>query len=931
MDAPSHQPLATAIGALKDRAISLCSKINDYAKSSNLPPEDRAFRGLVTELRLYGGALFSLETLAIELEPTVGQPANPTAIPSDCLPFLHKLGETLDSFDAKFANPADACNLKEAARKYRNRITYVLATTQSYADFALLLSIGIGENDKEPEIDAKDLSKWLTILNSPYNNRRPREDYLQRQFVASRLTELPEYTQAAMNWPLFAEEHWPTVQQQVEALFVMPRSYNFVQWVLEYATQTSRATTGADDCQTAGAVLELTNALCDGSASPLHLAAALSLPSLVESLLAGGADVNRDGWLGTPLYCALVGCDVLAEGRSIDCGSRPLARRGIIKKLLDAGADCKYRVKGPDGKAGSLAPLAFWFACIVDDHTIFERIVAGGAVVDKEFERILASSNELMDRADPSPSNLALLITCVLDSTLSCKPNFPWHDDAITTGIKCFMLDHHLKFTDGPGPSRLLNIVSDHRLRHLVVCAIVEDEFLYLERLAMHPRFDPNLPSLLQEDNGTIAHLAVGGDQLEVVDILLKAGADFTMRDDKGRTPLMLAESEAMLAMLIKLGVSTTATDNKGRNIWYYGAATNDGALISFLIRNDPSKKQNMAAASTRGSTPLDKALRYTKQLRMAEWSDAVRPTPTVARLLLRAGAKCMNSGPHPAFLMGVEWGGVVDLVESLVAAGADPRATNDRGENALHLLNLAATPQLVSTVLALCKGMPLATDAAADEDCTSDKGKKRKRASTGLANAGLTPAETMLTNTAMVDLHGYFEASAHPSCARPLSEEAYALLLTPEQLAYHDAAGMGLWARFCKLVVPRYEYLAAWPQESDLVFFRTSLLTALGCQIKAGALARHEDETGRAAVLCLAKAHDDGRLEWLPQRLPFAYDLLRQFDSPLTRQFLLTQAAEDMLMVACKHHQVLLDWLMSVRNGKDPSAIRGRASVPPT
>lgn len=927
MDAASHRPLAMAISTLKDRAVSLCSRINDYAKTSDLPPERRIPRSLVAELRLYAGALFALETLAVELEPAVGQPAGPAALPLDRFSFLCQVGETLDSFQEIFAKaPEHISDLRALARKYRNRITFVLASTQSYADLTMLLSIGTHAKEDEPDLDAKDLSKWLTILNAPYHNRPPREEYLQRQFVAGRLVDFPGYTEAAMNWPLFAEEHWSTIQKQVKTLFVMPRSYNFVQWVLEYAREASH------DCQEADALLGLTSSLRDGSASPLHLAAAFALPSLVESLLAGGADVNQDGgWLGSPLFCALVGPDVLTEGSAPESmndlfcyGVRPPARRIIIKKLLDSGADCTYQINAEDGEVGSLALLAFWFSCIVNDHTIFERVVSGGAVIDEDFDRVLVSGTDLMGRARPSPSTLALLITCVLDSILGCKSELPWYYETILDGVKSFMSDHHLKFVDGPGPSRLLNVMSEHRLRQLVVSAIIEDEILCLERLAMDPRFDPNQLAQ-QEDNGTIAHLAVGGDQLEVVDILLRAGSDFAMRDDQGRTPLMLSETEPMLTKLIQHGVSTTATDNKGRNIWYYAAAANSDVMIGFLTRKDPSKKENIGAASARGTTPLDKALRYAKQLITVSKAHADRPTPMVARLLLRDGARCKNSGPHPAFLMGAEWGNT-ELAESLVDAGADPRATDGMGENALHKLNLAATPQLVSYVQRLCKGMPLATGAAADADCKGDQGKKRKRARTR-ADKVLTPAETILTNTAVVNLHGYSQASGHPSCKRPLSEEAYTLLLTPEQLAYHDASGMGLWARFCKIVLARYEHLTGWPPQGDLGFLGKSVHTALKCQVRAGALARYEDETGRAAVLLLAKVHGDGHLEWLPQRLPFAYDLLRQFDSPLTREFLLTQAAHDMLMLAHKHHRGLLDWLTATRarlrqaNGEDPCA----------
>lgn len=175
------------------------------------------------------------------------------------------------------------------------------------------------------------------------------------------------------------------LRTQAEVLFAMPRSFAFVQWALEYARETWPGHFDSG-CADPVAILDLTGALYDGSASPLHLAAALGLPNLCKSLLSRGAPVDRGGRLGTPLYCALVGHDVLVAGDAPDSWSAVLrhgpalaGRHAAIRQLLRAESDSARRFRRRDGSgSASLAGLAFWFSCLIDDADVFERIVIGG-------------------------------------------------------------------------------------------------------------------------------------------------------------------------------------------------------------------------------------------------------------------------------------------------------------------------------------------------------------------------------------------------------------------------------------------------------------------------------------------------------------------------------------------------------------------------
>ncbi|KJZ77787.1 hypothetical protein HIM_02964 [Hirsutella minnesotensis 3608] len=901
------RPITTAIGAIKDSAISLCVAINAEA------PHRVGHRGLVTELRLFAGALFSLETLAAELELVSAQQTD--------APSLHLLNEfnlllqsahtdcTSDSFSAGRVD-----QLKQDARTARSKVTYVLARTQSVADLTLLLSLS--NQTSAIGSDAHHMLDCLQMLSAAYNNRQPLNHYLERIYLEARRSELPEYSHAALTWPDSVEEHWSVVGQHVERLFTPPpKSYNFVQWALEYARETWPNKFGLH-CADPGPLLDLSHDLCDGLVTPLHLAAALGLPSLCKSLLASGANPDQAGCLGSPLYCALVGQDVICTGSSPESwtsvlhrGPRLAARHAVVRQLLDAGADCSWQYRWSSAGETSLAGVAFWFSCLVNDHTVFERILTGGATIHDDFAFLVADS-DFMDRLKPRKSTLALLVTCAFDQTYACDGNCPWQrEDSVLQALQHLMSEHELDFAHGLGRSKRLHHVPDDEYNNIFQSALLDGEIIQLKRLVLDPRFKPIIPvGSGRNYHATVAHFAAEGSDVEVLDLLFSAGTDFSARDSHGRTPLLAIERTYMLARLLEFGLPSTDTDNSGGNIWHLAAASGDVELLEWLKDNDPSRDQNLKAIDSEGHSPLEKSLLYVQKTRYLSrphlpGGSSGRPRPPdLVFAVLNAGAVCQQPALIPYIPLAVEWGSA-DLVKRLVSVGAEARACDSLGSNALHYLTLSADAALVSLTQDLCKGLAL-EGRGVDTRGTPHTAYGEWHDPSG---AELTPAETIFTNTALhfpVYQDGYLSdhVSCHPSCAAPLSQEVYTLLLTPDILEYRDRQGRCTWTRFCYHAVSRL--LERSRDEKSCTpspYYSISLVNAVHCLARRGALERYEATTGRAAVLCLREEAErganngdvhgevdvDGIATWPDSLVVVAKHVLKAHKSRLADEFL--------------------------------------------
>lgn len=901
---PSRQPvLAGRISSLKDSIFTLCNSIGTYIKTaeSGIKPE---LKGIVAELRLLGGSLYSLQAFIQELEESDENSDVPSPTRQKVeWPVIDGCELLVEALSPLFPY-SQAEGLREAKTAligYRSKLGFVLSSSESLEDISLHFSVlgkeplpilSVNEKlsirrdslhalpDREPdEPSAEDVSTWLTILTSAEEDREPAEYCREKARVEARRLTTPQYRVAAARWPEFAEVHYAKLRPQICSLFRIPKSFNFIQWVLEYARETYPRIFG-DSALSPGSLLELTDAICDSSVSSLHVAAALGLPSLCRDLISMGADVSQPGTLGTPLFCALVGPKVLSTGAEpeswtivLDKNNGTVDRAATISLLLDKGADCKYKYRWKGGEEVSLTGLAFWAALITKHEDIFSRIVTAGAPLDDALLQLFHRTT-MWKVGRANKTRCARLLTYVFDRTLlpdSLKGTFLidverlTSTDEITMQIRdrtCqLMTVHGLEFTF-PESDRLLNTVHADIFDKLVRNSVLDADTFLFRRLSLDPRFNPNLIADERRLSGTILHMAIEGTQLEIVDILLKAGASLQEADANGRTPIMVVENLTVLSKLVlEHGATTTDADNQGRTIWHYAAASNDDMMLKWLCENDPSKEKLLFATNKAGATPLEDAFFYLNTLK-ADPRGMKPPTPRTAKLLLKEYKKLPVGRSMGLFSAAVEWGDI-DLLEGLLKIEPDFKGRDFVGRSLSHFLNFSASEQLTDRVLEMCQGIPISN------------------------LDGSTAAESIITNTSLYqgELVGFAHPTDHPSCHHELSGRVYSKLLTRDVLGSRDDRGRGLWERFCLKVVP----MLAGPGHEEprrLEFLANAIGLAVEQLAAHGAMADYEATTGLSALVCLVKGGKPD-IVWQRWKAPLIPAVLEASRNDATESFL--------------------------------------------
>ncbi|KAH7143749.1 hypothetical protein EDB81DRAFT_722253 [Dactylonectria macrodidyma] len=873
--------MAERIVYLKDSTFALCSIISSCLKDP-ATGNKQDLKALVAELRLLGGSLYSLEQLISELKATDdGKPDAPgfageVAWPAvdGCELLVQALGALYNVADEKGLQAA-----KSALLGYRSKFGFIIGSSESLEDVDLHFSIlgreamprlrykdeaandtqvvsHVAATVTEEEPTAEVLTSWLEVLNSPDNDREPTQYLKETTLVQSRRLATPLYQPAAVRWPSYAESHWSHLKPQICSLFQVPGPFNFVQWVLEYARETFPRTYGSL-ALSPNSLLELTDALCSNSITPLHIAAALGLPSLCKELLLHGANINEIGFLGSPLFCALVGPNVLttrAEPESwaslLDRNHVGIDQAATVVLLLEKGADCGYNYRWNNAEEVSLIGLSFWTAFITETDAIFNRVVAKGVFIDGTIIHLIRRDN-FANLGLTSRVRFIRMLALLYDLTLPPEAEMNAVTEPIREAVRLRMRDLNLEFSDA-GDARCALEVKDARFRYLVRQAIVNSNSFLFQRLLLDPRFDPNLPFDEAGLGGTILHMATEGGHVEIIDGLIKAGASLTTTDAEGRTPMMVVEDHAVLSKLVlEYGASTTAVDKLGRTIWHLAASTNSVDLINWLRSNDPAKEKNLVTQNKLGSTPLDDAFAFIHSLRglPKSWKPTV---PGAARAILSEFRTLPPvSSPDALLITAIEWGDL-GLLDKLIELGCKP-TVNRRG--LLRHLNLAASDEMVLRVLELSEESSLVfTD-------------------------GVTLAETIITNTVLGRRQNqtvFIHPTAHPSCFPKLSASAYKKLLTPEVLKLRDALRRGIWARFCDDVLP----LLSGPDSEHpqkLLFLSNFICSAISCLNSRGALDDYERENGEWAMLYMADRSSFSPC-WHRWQFPFITAALQMF-----------------------------------------------------
>lgn len=901
-------PLLKTIRTLKDSTFEACVCISAHLKASasasvtagNGAKADRNdLKSLTIELRLLGGTLYSLESLIVELsadndtaDSTLG--ITPSASgsendPSQEWPIVDGY-EILLTAIKSFHHLATSDGIKAARSSLhdiRSKLAFVLGISDTLEDISLRLTLLESEplpqllvqkeydpeaiespvqtpyDDEQGEARPEDVSAWLNILNSLENDREPAEYNKEITLVQSRRIIEPAYRIAAIRWPKYAEIYWQKLRPQVCSLFRMQKSYNFVQWVLEYARETYPRTFGTM-ALSPRCLLELTDALCDGSVLPLHIAAALGLPNLCRDLLSMGANVNQPGLLGTPLYCALVGSKVLITRTEPVSWSTLLVgndseidQAATILLLVEKGADCTFHYSWKNAtEEVSLAGLAFWTAMKAKHETIFTNIIKGftnasqgstdiakAGALDSSF-CLLLQREPVVKRGLLHRTRFARLLTYIYDLTLVDIERESTEHNWLQELVARLMVHANIRLS--PLADGKVDTLKDSNFAAVVRTAVLDFNVILVDRLIKDPRFYPNFKYDKEE---TLLHMAAESAQNEILDMLIQAGAEIRARDSSGRTPLMVCnEVSPMAKLILEHAAPTFDKDNGGRNVWHYFAATNEDDILRFLWDNDPYKIRNLNAVDEEGYTPLQSAFCHVEALQQSP-KTSTAAAPFAAWFLLEKSQGYLRAeGNENLARWAVEWGNA-GLVQQLFHLF--PQA-NMNDELLLKSLNMSACPELVSLVL----------DRAGPSRPFAD---------------GTTAAETVITNVKLLK-EGRLTSSpsSHPSCSPSMTRSAYMQLLTPEVLKSRDSTGRGIWLRFTQDVLPLLSRHSL-EHPTNLYFLTSFICMAISCLVKAGALADYEKETKKWAVSCIAtKGQESVSLpRWETWHIPFAAAIL--------------------------------------------------------
>jgi len=438
------------------------------------------------------------------------------------------------------------------------------------------------------------------------------------------------------------------------------------------------------------------------------------LPAVLELLEAGHSPDVGDEVHGTPLTLSLMHRE--AE---------------ILDALLEAGASPDFAAPGLD------PPL---IAAIMDmNQPAVAKLLAAGADPNGEgdplslavaFESEAIVKQLLASGADPRTS------LSIVQVDTYCKPVIRKLIETVCASRGSDTLEAAVRLDQPEGIPTLIQTASREDRDAAWALALAEGKLEAV--MALAPAFDLDALSV---NLVRPLHMAVRSNVLEVVQFLLEAGADPNTTIDEGPrstgvTPLMVCCSQPVAAALVAAGADPARTDGQGETalsrIRFWEMRYQDGPIqvtLKKLVRYletlpnndgeadifracrdglldrlralvDGGADLEATSADHHGETPLAIALGrgQTEAARIlldggasthdpVLWRRALPAKLPGVRMLIEAGADVnadILDGMTP-LLFAARWADKLDVIEALLAAGADPGAEVD-GKGLLEL-----------------------------------------------------------------------------------------------------------------------------------------------------------------------------------------------------------------------------------------------------
>ena len=300
-----------------------------------------------------------------------------------------------------------------------------------------------------------------------------------------------------------------------------------------------------------------------GTASPLHFASMLSLPECCEWLLQKGCYINQPSAFGTPLECALAGYSAMAGQASLRIAIRPLrtdiaeSRLATVKLLIDNGANVRRSSLGQ--------PSPLFIALRMADKVSCIELLRKGALIDSNAVEELSFSDrhelareiwEGIDATSLRPEDCATLLDAALGSEKVSK------DELITD---------------------LANRSQD--LASVFLRAAEYGQFDVVEQIFQDHTL--SIDVVHSQDQSSALHFAAFNDHVDIVKFLVERGANCTLIDSRGRTPLHAAVEKLggcrCLEMLLGHKVDLSLGDKNGLTVWHVAAERGNLSALRIL------------------------------------------------------------------------------------------------------------------------------------------------------------------------------------------------------------------------------------------------------------------------------------------------------------------------------------------------------------
>ena len=433
-----------------------------------------------------------------------------------------------------------------------------------------------------PEIDDAELAETcLTYLSFEDFGSGSRDS---NRFSYKRWEKFGFRQYAVRHWAEHARKNLtrPEVMSLIQQLLHPSKPLAFVSWTqdLLWAFYEYRHGIFQKNSQISKYVL--------ATASPLHFAAMLALPESCEWLLQKGCYVDQASTYGTPLECALLGQTVM-ERQMLPEPSAELmmSRRSTVKLIIESGADVQ-RCSLPWGLLTNIA-LA------LRDEVVCVELLRKGAAIDRRLALLLAEddrvsllANEILNNigeVDLRPEDHATLLEAALKSKELIK-----HSHEMVVHRSGDPIAAH---TDYMSP--FLTAAEYGRLSVL-------KQLFYAYKLSVDTRG--------RQDRHSALHLAASNDHIDIVRFLQEQGADCTLADSQGRTPLHASVESSSgylcLQFLLEQDVDVDSVDTDGLTAWHLAASQGNihalGILKGFAA---PRKNFNPRLKANDGRTIL--------------------------------------------------------------------------------------------------------------------------------------------------------------------------------------------------------------------------------------------------------------------------------------------------------------------------------------